>query len=411
MSSFRNPAFTLLEYPPFTESPQTAQLGVLEQLDGRWVNAPGVYGCHTTILPAPGSSTEQIFGTFHFISEKYTEDLQFEKNINNGPVRNRLGSNEQFNGALNYKTNIINRDGAQIHFEVGQYLWLGVWSGEQGAKPYDNQPPCLFSRKATEQDVENNFTFPVLAAGAQGPQFVPPYSISRQGCIPHGNAIQLFGNQPLNAGIPFKDIPGGPDFEKDFGGLWPDGRISIDPTMGYSAKQLRIDTKNAPPRTKPDFASFPICCDPKNCDLTKELDPNSGQAYVQRIFNQTEDVKGQDCPEEMFPYSVQPNLILADANKGLDFISHDKFTLSMKQPEGHQGGSLNNVGVERYAKVVDMTLNMWISKIKAPSGKIVSQLQYEQIIHFEFQFGTNGGTTRWPHIQVNTLRRADELEG
>ena len=30
---------------------------------------------------------------------------------------------------------------------------------------------------------------------------------------------------------------------------------------------------------------------------------------------------------------------------------------------------------------------------------------YKPIQHFEFGFGTDGGTTVWPHIQVDTLRK------
>ena len=42
-------------------------------------------------------------------------------------------------------------------------------------------------------------------------------------------------------------------------------------------------------------------------------------------------------------------------------------------------------------------------------GKEILQLQYEQIIFFEFDFGDDGGTTSWPHIQVNTLRKMEDV--
>ena len=134
---------------------------------------------------------------------RYTEKLKFTKK--DGPVRNRFGSNEQFVGAVNYEQNIADRNGGEIHFEVGQYLWLGVWTHEKAA-PYD-KVDCLYSREATEADVKADLTFPTLGAGAQGPQFLPPFSISRQGSIPHGNAIQLFGSQPkTDTGIPHKEM-------------------------------------------------------------------------------------------------------------------------------------------------------------------------------------------------------------
>ena len=53
-----------------------------------------------------------------------------------------------------------------------------------------------------------------------------------------------------------------------------------------------------------------------------------------------------------------------------------------------------------------MKFRMWIETV-IDCGKEVLQLQYEQIQIFEFQFGTDGGTTRWPHIQVNTLRKKE----
>jgi hypothetical protein len=74
----------------------------------------------------------------------------------------------------------------------------------------------MYSRQATEADVKADLMFPTLGTGAQGPQFLPPFSISRQGSIPHGNSIQLFGNQPArklpkeDAGIPHKDIEAPP---------------------------------------------------------------------------------------------------------------------------------------------------------------------------------------------------------
>jgi len=53
---------------------------------------------------------------------------------------------------------------------------------------------------------------------------------------------------------------------------------------------------------------------------------------------------------------------------------------------------------------------MWLEEIfDEESGKIIDQLQYEQIVLFEFMFGSNGGTTQWPHIQVNTLRREKDI--
>ena len=51
---FRNPAFTLPTYPALDPEhmpgPGDAQHGVLGQLDGTWVNAPGVWGIHLLFI-------------------------------------------------------------------------------------------------------------------------------------------------------------------------------------------------------------------------------------------------------------------------------------------------------------------------------------------------------------------------
>ena len=72
-AAFRNPAFTLPVYPALDPAnlPTQAEHGVLGQLDGVWVNAPGAYGIHTTIMPAPGTTSEQMFGAFHFLTQEY----------------------------------------------------------------------------------------------------------------------------------------------------------------------------------------------------------------------------------------------------------------------------------------------------------------------------------------------------
>ena len=340
--------------------------------------------------------------TFYYPTQEYTEKLKFRKNMN--PVRNRLGSNEQFIGALNYETSIVDRLGFEIHFEMGQYLWLGVWTHE-GAVPYDKGDPCLYSRKTTEADVKNDFLFPTLAAGSQGPQFIPPFSISRQGSIPHGNSIQLFGSQPSNPNNPkhldtpirpYTDIPGAPEIypDADKGVLWDADSVAFHPSMGYTAQQLNIvtaeqlgDPKGCPSsRVKPAFAA-------KLANYPDGMNPNSGEAYMGRIFNGAQKLTqpqpdGKVGEDPLFPYCVQPNIKLVEANlkliaDGFEIISHDqcdprappvshpyhcltltltltliRFTLNTVIPQGLQGGSLNNHGTERYCKVHDMKVTI-----------------------------------------------------
>ena len=51
-----------------------------------------------------------------------------------------------------------------------------------------------------------------------------------------------------------------------------------------------------------------------------------------------------------------------------------------------------------------MSVRRWLEPLVEESGTKILRLQHEQII-FEFMFGSNGQTTRWPHIQINTQRR------
>ena len=125
--------------------------------------------------------------------------------------------------------------------------------------------------------------------------------------------------------------------------------------------------------------------------------------HTEKIFN-------YDQFGAKFPYTVQPNLKLIDANKGVDFKKYDMIELDTLHKTGVQGGTINNVMIQRYCRVARMRLRMWLEEIVDPeSGKVIDQLQYEQIVDFEFMFGSDGGTTLWPHIQVNTLRREKDI--
>jgi hypothetical protein len=130
---------------------------------------------------------------------------------------------------------------------------------------------------------------------------------------------------------------------------------------------------------------------------------NSGRAYFEKIFN-------YDEFGAKFPYTVQPNLKLTDANLGLEFKKYDMIELDSFHQTGVQGATINNVMIERYCRVVRMRYRMWLEEVYDKEfGGLIEQLQYEQIVDFEFMFGSSGGTTLWPHIQVNTLRRERDI--
>lgn len=385
-------------YPKWEEGePKEAQFGILSKLHGTWVNwKGGPTGLHTTPMPSPGTSAETIFGVFHFKSQEYREQLKFTQV--NAPVRNRAGSNEQFNGAVKYETAILDNNNDLQHFENGMYLWLGAnqmpWK-EDGL--YQN-PRTMFSHPSTEASVEMDGAEPVLGPGELGPQFVPPYSISRSGVIPHGTTIHLMGN------VTFHPQTGREPKAPHIADLWEPQYLSVSPTMGIDLQgsQECIDGKMVSKepdlipgsREKPYWTTLPR-------EEQKFDGLNSGRAYFEKVFN-------YDNFGAKFPYTVQPNLKLIDANEGLTFNKYALIELDSSHDTGLQGSTTNNVMIDRYCRVTRMRFRMWLEEV-IEDGKIIEQLQYEQIVDFEFMFGSNGGTTQWPHIQVNTLRREKDI--
>ena len=361
--------------------PTGPQFGILSKLHGTWVNwKGGPTGLHTTPMPSPGTSSETIFGVFHFKSQEYREQLTFTQV--NAPVRNRGGSNEQFNAAVKYETAIIDNNNDLQHFEDGMYLWLGDHQMPWNAKsPYQN-PPNMFKRTSDAESVKTDGAEPVMGPGELGPQFVPPYQISRSGVIPHGTTIHITGNITES----------GKGKAPHIANLWEQQYLAVSPSMGINPENDLIQGS----RKKPKWTELPR-------EDQEDGGVNSGRAYFEKIFN-------YDQFGAKFPYTVQPNLKLIDANKGVKFKKYDMIELDSFHNTGVQGGVINNVMIERYCKVVRMRYRMWIEEVYDKEfGGLIEQLQYEQIVDFEFMFGSSGGTTLWPHIQVNTLRREKDI--
>jgi hypothetical protein len=353
-------------YPQFTPEvlTQPASYGVLRLLEGTWVNfnqtdgSPG-WGLHTTCMPSPGTNSETIPGKFTFLCENYTEELTFE--LVPGGVRNRAGTNEQFCGVVKYDQIIHNQSGNLIHVENGMYLWLDQ----------------MYNHPADDDSIQNDIGFPELSAGAgaNGPVFVPNYSISRSGTIPHGSTISLFGKHSD------PPIEGAPRFPSGTA-AWDFDHLSISKTMGgagaSAANPIDLD------KPAPDWVrdtSLPV------------RDPSGNRTYTQRIL-----------AHELYPYSVRPDLRLRDAIKDQNIKKFILINLDTEAEEGPRGGIMNTPIISKYVPATRMQLRLWIEMV-IENGMEVLQLQYEQIQHFEFHFGTDGGTTFWPHIQVNTLRR------
>ncbi|MBS7253584.1 peroxidase, FMP-type [Flavobacterium branchiicola] len=430
----------LIETPinPFREENlqeivKNVDYGVLSMLEGTWVsyndnqgNLVGS-GIHTTIMPSPGTNAGTIPGKYSFECEEYIEKLTF--NLVPGGVRNRGGANEQFCGAVKYDQSIksVNRvlgksslEYTPIHEENGMYLWLSqIFNyaatkktieedrGIHAVAPDDPnrhlyksgyQDETLFlvindkgvKEYVTLENLNGREYYNIIAAkelkpgaGQTGTYFIPDYSISRSGVIPHGSTVTLLGDlKPKGSSFLIQGAPAFPSGDA----AWKYDHLSISQTMGGAgASEADPINLDAPP---------PAWVFEK---LDHENDPQENRIYTQRIL-----------AHHLYPYSVRPDLRLRDNNKGKVIKNHVRIDLSSKNKTGAQGGILNVPFVNRFVPTVEMNMRMWIETVEE-NGVEILQLQYEQIIFFEFDFGDNGGTTSWPHIQVNTLRKIDDV--
>lgn len=413
--------------------------GILEALAGTWVSYNVNYnknidkpslasGIHTTIMPSPGTNPGTIPGKFSFDCEEYIEKLTFC--LVPGGVRNRGGASELFCGAVKYEQSIksVNTVEGQstlqytpIHEENGMYLWLSDVYNHAATKEsierdrgihafstqdfkdygyegeYRNEPLVQVSKDESKKKYillseleEGQEYYEIIpakelkpGAGVEGPYFIPDYSISRSGVIPHGSTITLLGD------IKTKNskylIDGSPEFP-DGNEAWDPDHLSISPTMGGAG---------ASPSNPIDLdRPAPAWVHEKLNDIN---DPGENKIYTQRIL-----------ADDLYPYSVRPDLRLRDTLRDQTVKNHVHIKMTSKMKTGAQGGILNVPFVNRFVPTVDVEMHMWIETVME-DGKEILQLQYEQIVFFEFDFGDDGGTTSWPHIQVNTLRKMEDI--
>jgi len=333
-----------------------AEYGVLEQLAGTWVSHVDKtgYGIHTTCMPSPGTTPEQIPGIFHFLCENYTEELKFT--LVEGPVRNRAGTNEQMVGAVKYEQSIKNESGKPIHEENGMYMYLGD----------------MYHHPASCKSIKDDVGAVRLKPGSDGQPFVPKHKLSRSGTIPHGSSILLLGENG-------EKQPGPPPFKSGID-AWEEEHLAISRSMGGAGGPIDLD------QPAPAWA---------HDETLTERAPDSNYTYTQRIV-----------AHKLYPCSVRPDLRLRDAIKDQNVQSHTFIQLDTEfnNGQGDQGGILNTPLVNRNTPISKMTLRMWIEEV-VEDGETILQLQYEQVMFFQFGFGAHGGVTLWPHIQVNTLRK------
>ncbi|MFC5873001.1 hypothetical protein SAMN05443633_108105 [Chryseobacterium arachidis] len=411
--------------------------GILAALDGTWVSYNANYnknitrpslgsGVHTTIMPSPGTNQNTIPGKFSFDTEEYIEKLTFE--IVPGGVRNRGGATELFCGAVKYDQTIksVNKLGDQlqyagIHEENGMYLWLsdvynyaatketiekdrGIHAfSEEDYKNYGYKGEYRNEPLVEVRDENGNSSYILLSQlkegqqyyeiipaqeikpmdGITGPYFIPDYSISRSGVIPHGSTVTLLGDIAPSGSNYL--IPGAPQFPYG-NATWDPPHLAISPTMGGAGASV----------TNPINLDEPAPAWVHET-LTDQNDPGSNKIYTQRIL-----------ADELYPYCVRPDMRLRDTLSGQNVENYVLIQMSSKMKTGAQGGILNVPFVNRFVPTVEVDFRLWIETV-IEDGKEILQLQYEQIIFFEFDFGNDGGTTSWPHIQVNTLRKIEDI--
>lgn len=413
-----------------------ADYGILQLLEGTWYSykeadasrvsntKPGgrelnvASGIHTTIMPSPGTTQNQIPGKFAFECEEYIEKLKFD--LVPGGVRNRGGASEQFCGAIKYEQSILSvnkLDNNQfkytpIHEENGMYLWLSDLynhaateqsiATDQGIH-YEYDAQGRITNRHDEMKIIDDKIVAAKelkpAAGQTGPYFIPDYTISRSGVIPHGSTITLLGNLEMsNSEIVLDKAPTFINPTQPGNGTWDYDHLAVSPTMG-GGKNASNASKDVPLDLKRpfDLDSPPLPFTPLQA-LNDTNDNGENLIYTQRMFL-----------HDLYPYSVRPDLRLRDAIQNQKINRHIHIIMSSKNKTGAQGGVLNIPFVNRFTPTVEMNMNMWIEEVEE-NGKTFLQLQYEQIEFFEFGFGDSGGTTSWPHIQVNTLRQYENLD-
>ena len=268
---------------------------------------------------------------------------------------------------MKYEQVIKNEAQKPLHDEVGMYLWL----------------KDMYNHPASQETIKTDLGKPELYPGyGINDTFVPPYHIARSATIPHGSTMQILGNETKVNGKPTW-----PSGIKTWQMTDDSGHLSITRSMG-GRQEPAINLDKPAPWWVHD-PTLPI------------RNASGNQAYTQRIL-----------AHPLYPYSARPDLRLRDTIKDQNITEYTYIELNSVYDDGQgpQGGVLNTPLIQRSTPVHKVTVRMWLEKVKIGEGKFIDQLQYEQVSFFVFQFGTDGGSTIWPHIQVNTLRRKEDVD-
>lgn len=103
---------------------------------------------------------------------------------------------------------------------------------------------------------------------------------------------------------------------------------------------------------------------------------------------------------------VHPNLLLEEANKGVNIV---KTTTLEVDTTTETGGIVNIPFVTKQANAAEMKSTFWIQELAEKDAKGIPKLrlQYSQVVLLDFFGRTDGapGVIRWPHVSINTLEK------
>lgn len=115
-----------------------------------------------------------------------------------------------------------------------------------------------------------------------------------------------------------------------------------------------------------------------------------------------------DAPFEGLFDPVHPNLLLEEANKGVDIVRTTEIHVDTRF---ETGGIVNIPFIVKQANAVEMDATFWIQELaeKDAQGNPKLRLQYTQNVALDFFKSPEGeGLIRWPHVSINTLEKVPD---
>jgi hypothetical protein len=340
---------------PGAEGRGDAELGVLKELPGTWVNADGFEGHAWNMIALPFGNPGGL-GDFRLLLNQANETLEFDL-VDLGVPNRGASHNDQHLAALRYLQAIDQLSATDaVSRPDGTVLEPATANSNDtpksdtligGGKVGIHREPGLFLHLAN-------------LAGPCSNQVQPGPDLARLANIPHGDAVLAMGTSSL----PVETAPDlrAPALLSLFDPL-PIGLGSTDINNAYFAPNKHFH--DAPFKGNVTAAGFP------GFDPTDPLKLLDGAISV------------------AFPGSTIKNTTT--------------FTVDTDTK-----GSVSNIPfVQCQANATRVTATFWIQEVETKDGHTHFVLQYAQRVVLEF-FQTTltpSGLIQWPHISINTLIR------